>query len=249
MRTLITHLNRIIEGRHLVSDDAPENRERREFLLAERIRYVLNDPISSLMTNMALGMVLCFLLKPMFDVVRLLIWVACLLVVCLLRVSLEQLYAKHADKFPSRYWLRLYFAGTVLSALVWSSTSLFFFHASSLDPQLYLVAILAGLVHGAGHSQAPFRRLHVLYAIIVMGPLIFRFFAMGSFFYGTFAFTLIFLITALSISTRRMHRILMWSLDMRYDMSQLALIDALTGVANRRHFDIFIYQEWRKAQR
>ncbi|MEN6447881.1 MAG: diguanylate cyclase [Syntrophaceae bacterium] len=249
MRTLITHLNRIIEGRPPVSDDAPENRERREFLLAERIRYVLNDPTSSLMTNMALGMVLCFLLKPMFDVARLLIWVACLLMACLLRVSLAQLYAKHADKFPSRYWMRLYFAGTVLSALVWSSTSLFFFHTGSFDLQVYLVAILAGLVHGAGHSQAPFRRLHVLYAIIVMGPLIFRFFAMGSFFYGTFAFTLIFLFAALSISTRRMHRILMWSLDMRYDMSQLALIDALTGVANRRHFDIFIYQEWRKAQR
>jgi diguanylate cyclase (GGDEF)-like protein len=159
------------------------------------------------------------------------------------------LYSRYGEKFSSQFWFRLYFTGTELSALVWSSTSLFFFPSASLNSQLFLVAILAGLVHGAGHSQAPFRRVHMIYAATVMAPLISRFFLMGSFYYGTFAFTLIFLIAALTISTRKMHRILKESLELRYEMSQMAIIDSLTGVANRRHFDLFLSQEWSRAQR
>jgi PleD family two-component response regulator len=41
----------------------------------------------------------------------------------------------------------------------------------------------------------------------------------------------------------------MESLELRYKMSQMAHIDSLTGVANRRHFDVFLCQEWRRAQR
>ena len=124
-----------------------------------------------------------------------------------------------------------------------------FFPASSVSSQLYLVALLAGLIHGAGQSQAPFRLIHLVYTTTIMIPLILRFFLMGSYYYGTFAFALIFLIAGIIISTRKMRRYLMESLTLRYEMSQMAHIDALTGHANRRHFDIFIYQEWRKAQR
>jgi diguanylate cyclase (GGDEF)-like protein len=230
-------------------DDTSGNRERERFLFAERIRYVLNDPISSLMTNMALGLVLCFLFGPLFDRGKLLIWILCLLSVCLCRVLIAWLYSRYNEKLSPQNWFKLYFAGTELSALVWSSTSLFFFPADSFNSQVYLVAILAGLVHGAGHSQAPFRQVHIVYAGTVILPLILRFLSMGSFYYGTFAFTLIFLIAALTVSTRKMHRILKESLHLRYEISQMAIIDSLTEVANRRHFDIFLYQEWRRAQR
>jgi diguanylate cyclase (GGDEF)-like protein len=51
------------------------------------------------------------------------------------------------------------------------------------------------------------------------------------------------------ISTRKMRRYLIESLILRYEISQMAHIDALTGLANRRHFDMYIYQEWNRAQR
>jgi diguanylate cyclase (GGDEF)-like protein len=227
------------------------NKERERFLFEERIGYVLNDPISSLMTNMALGLVLCFLLGSLFNKSLLLIWILCLLGVCLSRVFIAWLYSQHRhnEKYSTRFWYNLYFAGTELSALAWCTASIFFFPTSSVNSQLYLVALLAGLIHGAGQSQAPFRLIHFIYSTTIMVPLILRFFLMGSYYYGTFAFALSFLIAGITISTRKMRRYLIESLELRYEISQMAHIDALTGLANRRHFDIFIYQEWSKAQR
>ena len=223
--------------------------ERVQFLFAERIRYVLNDPVSSLITNMALGLVLCFLLEPVFNTGRLFIWIISLFVVCMCRIMIARMYSRYRERFSPRFWFRLYFTGTELSALVWGSTALFLFPEGFVESQLFQVAVLAGLVHGAGHNQAPFQRVHSIYAGTVMGPVIVRFLSLGTFHYQMFALALVFLFAALFLSTRRMHRILMESLDMRYEMSQMALVDSLTGIANRRHFDIFIYQEWRKAQR
>ena len=223
--------------------------ERDRFLLEQRITYVLNDPVSSLITNMALGLVLCFLLKPMFDVGRLSAWIIALLMICLCRISIAWMHSRYRETRSPQFWFKLYFAGTELSAMVWGSTALFLFPVGFAESQMFQVAVLAGLIHGAGHNQAPFRMVHSIYAGTVMGPIIIRFFSMGTFHYQMFALALVFLFAALVVSTRRMHRILMESLDMRFEMSQMALIDSLTGVANRRHFDIFIYQEWRKAQR
>jgi diguanylate cyclase (GGDEF)-like protein len=232
-------------------ENMPASEERQRFLFEERICYVLNDPISSLMTNMALGLALFFLLRSSFDKYPLLAWVLSLLAVSLGRVSIGWLYSRYRyhEKLPPRFWYRLYFAGTMLSALVWCSVSIFFFPSDNMHSQFYMVAVLAGLIHGAGHSQAPFRLVHGIYSVTLMMPLILRFFLMGSFIYGTFAFALLFLIAGIAVSNRKMRRLLMESLSMKYEMSQMAHIDSLTGVANRRHFDIFIYQEWRKAQR
>ncbi len=230
-------------------DDIAEKQKRDRFLFDQRIRYVLNNPVSSLITNMALGLVLCFLLVPVFDQGRLCTWVLCLLAVCLGRVFIAWMYDRHNDVCSPKTWFRLYCTGTEVSALVWASTALFLFPADSPGVQLYLVAVLAGLVHGAGHNQAPFRRVHYLYAVTVMGPIILRFVSMGTIYHWTLALALIFLIAAVLVSTRTMRRILGDSLELRYEMSQMALIDSLTSVANRRHFDMFIYQEWRKAQR
>jgi diguanylate cyclase (GGDEF)-like protein len=234
---------------HPLTDDNSSNQERESFLFAERIRYVLDDPISSLITNMALGLVLCFLLGPLFNKNLLLIWILSLLSVCIGRVFIAWFYSRYYEKVTPQSWFKLYFAGTELSALVWSSTAIFFFPTGSFVSQTYLVGVLAGLIHGAGHSQAPFRSVHFIYTFTIMIPVILRFFSMGTLYYGTFAFTLIFLFAGLTVSTRRMHRILKESLELRYKMSQMAHIDSLTGIANRRHFDIFLYQEWRSAQR
>ena len=234
---------------NLLTDDNSSNQERESFLFAERIRYVLDDPISSLITNMALGLVLCFLFGPLFNKNTLLIWILSLLSVSLGRVFIAWFYSRHYEKITPQSWFKLYFAGTELSALVWSSTAIFFFPTGSVVSQTYLVAVLAGLIHGAGHSQAPFRSVHITYGFTIVIPIILRFFSIGTLYYGTFAFALIFLFVGITVSTRKMHRILMESLELRYKMSQMAHIDSLTGVANRRHFDIFLYQEWRRAQR
>lgn len=225
------------------------NRQREQFMFAERVKYVLNDPVSSLITNMALGLVLCFLLKPFIHEVRLFVWIMCLLLVCLFRVLIAWSYFRYNEQFPPRFWFKLYFTGTEFSALVWGSTSVFLFPEGFTEAQLFQVAVMAGLVHGAGHNQASFRMVHSIYAVTVMGPIIIRFFSMGTIHHGMFALVLLFLFAALLVSTRKMNRILMESLELRYDISQKALIDSLTAIANRRHFDIFIYQEWRKARR
>jgi diguanylate cyclase (GGDEF)-like protein len=232
-----------------IPDNELESQERERFLFAERIRYVLKEPISSLITNMALGLVLCFLLEQVYPIGTLIIWITLLLVTSLGRVYIARLYSQQSDRFIPRDWFRLYFAGTEISALVWCSTAIFFFPPSSLNLQISMVAVLAGLVHGAGHSQAPFRSLHIVYGFTVMSPIIIRFFTLGTLYYGTFALASIFLFVGLTVSTRKMHRLLIESLNLRYEMSQTALIDSLTGIANRRHFDNFIYQEWRRAQR
>lgn len=38
-------------------------------------------------------------------------------------------------------------------------------------------------------------------------------------------------------------------LDQRDQLHQISTIDGLTGIANRRHFDTFLHQEWQRAQR
>ena len=121
-----------------VSDKTSQRDERTRFLFAERIKYVLNDPVSSLITNMALGLVLCFLLKPVFDTGRLLVWIISLFVVCMCRIMIARRYSRYRERFSPQFWFRLYFTGTELSAIVWGSTALFLFPAGFVESQVFI---------------------------------------------------------------------------------------------------------------
>jgi len=113
--------------------------DRKRFLFTESIAYVFQDPISSLLTNMACGVLLCLLLRPAVRPDILIIWLFVLLAISLVRVGVGKLYEKQIIHEP-RKWYLVYFAGTLLSALVWGLTPLWFFVDDSFQYQFFLVA-------------------------------------------------------------------------------------------------------------
>lgn len=222
--------------------------DRKRFLFTESVAYVFQDPISSLLTNMACGALLCLLLLSAIRPEILITWLLVLLMVSIARLAIAKLYEKQIIRKPQNWYL-LYFSGTLISALVWGLTPVWFFVDETLQYQFFLVAVLAGVVAGAGYSQAPFRMIYGLYTSILMGPVIVRFFIKVQVDFLTFVIALIFLVLAIFFNNRRMYRVLMSSLELRYEINQMAITDSLTGLANRRHFDQFFFIEWQRAQR
>ncbi len=223
----------------------PENR--RAYLFAESVAYVFQDPVGSLLTNMSCGVLMCALLLPAVPGRILLYWLIALLVATLFRVMLSRRYYRAGGR-PVRFWYRAYAAGTLVSAMVWGASALLFFTGET-EFQIYLVAVLAGVVAGAGHSQAPFARIYCAYTAVVISPVAFQFLLKGKAQYFSYSAALLFLIVALVANSRRIHRILIASIHLRYDMRKMAITDGLTMLFNRRHFDDMLEKEWKRALR
>lgn len=210
--------------------------DRRQFTLQQSVSYVFQDPWGSFFTNILCAALMGLLLFPVTNNRHFFYWTSAIFLVATGRTVLGLLYHhQNQTETPLAHWYYAYAAATLLMAMVWGTSGLFFF-PEQLSYQFCLVAVLAGLVVGAGHSQAPFRGLNALYTVIIMAPVMVQFFLSGRFGNLNYAFALVLLLTALAINNRKINRIVHSSFDLRYKINHMAITDPLTGLANRRRF-------------
>ena len=221
--------------------------EKKQFVYQESLYFVFQDPVGSLTTNVFCSGLLCVLLSPDVDAGGLLGWFLVLLLVSVGRTVVGKQFARHNEK-PLVYWHTAYAAGTLLSAAAWGSAALVIF-PDSYNHQLYLAAVIAGVIVGAGHSQSPFPGIHAAYMGIMISPLIIRFFISNRVAELNYAVALFLLLFILTANSRKIRRIVLSSFELRYEISRMAVTDPLTRLPNRRRFNHAYDQEWQRGRR
>jgi len=197
--------------------------ERKNFIFKTSLSHVFQDPVSSLLTNMACGALLAGLLSPVFGKKALFIWLCSLLLISLIRLSLGKAYADGSSLHDDKKWYAWYFTGTVLSAMVWSSTAFLFFHESSFQYQFFLVTMLSGVCAGAISNQAPFPLLNGLYIFILLAPVLSKFFFSFSSDNTIFMSVFVFFVIAFLAARKRVYKNVLDSFNLRYELKKMAI--------------------------
>lgn len=143
---------------------------------AELTRLLYRSAGFGLFANFALALCLAAGSVRAFSATLSGFWLGAILLVSLARLAVNLAFARRqpsAELLPA--WRRAFYAGSVVSGLIWGSAGWFYFQTELMLPALLLTFILAGLNAGAARSLAPVPSCYRTYLIVTLAPLLVRF--------------------------------------------------------------------------
>lgn len=193
-----------------------------ESVLVEKVKLLYaNLPVSQAVT-LVNGLVLAAVQTTVIEVRQAVIWLACLVAVTLGRGVLGVLFARTSATVDNVWrWRAYFFAGAVLSSLVWGSTALLLYPPESVVHQVFIAFVLGGMVAGSTALLTPVYPVFVLYALGALLPIIVRFaFADDQIHYAMAGMGTLFLLAMLAIG-KRIHATIDQSLRLRFENRDL----------------------------
>jgi PAS domain S-box-containing protein len=188
------------------------------------------DQISQLYDNAPLGMVatavngavLTFVLWKVVAHQSLIIWLACVLLLTVLRAVLVYLYRRHPPS-PAEARSRgtQFVIGMAISGIIWAAAGIFLFPVASLAHQVFLAFVLGGMVAGAAGTFSIVRWAFLSFSIPVLIPLIVRFFSFGDEIHITMGGMLLFFAVLIHATALRVHSMSTLSLKLRHENRSL----------------------------
>jgi len=128
------------------------------------------------------------------------LWLVLMSLITLFRFKSAYRFKFYKDEYPIEIWNSIFLWGIVLSAILWGCVSLFLF-PDTIEYQMIVIIILAGMGAGATSSLASHINAIRLFLFLILTPLIVRLFLEETYIYNTLAIlTIIFLIMLLVVS-------------------------------------------------
>ncbi len=247
------------------------NTEEKKALLMEEVKTLYQRSIIAIPLNYVVSTVITVVLYPEVGDKRLLAWLLMMFVLTSLRTGYTYWVHKRGDwsKYTGSYHA-IYMLGSLFAGLLW--ITLFFMFAFKV-PEVYLLFIiftLGGMVIGAASSMATSPRSYLCYICPMLLPpaIIFLFEAdiLG------FAISILLFITFFALLVVFFQNFRVYKSGMRLKLDRDKLIhnlkdsnkdlenayekimnlsntDELTGISNRRAFDLSLKKEWGRALR
>lgn len=138
---------------------------------------------------------------------------------------------------------------TTINGLVWGSTALLFYPSLADSHQLFLIFMLSITSAGALPLYIAAPATYLLYLVCVLVPMVLVLLLGESSVSYLMALMLMIFSGTLAITAWTMHHGLMESLHKYFGYQNLASVDGLTQLANRRTFDETFKSEWNRAAR
>ena len=177
-------------------------------------------------------------------------WLAAVLFASLLRLYVARTHAEpERTMLMPGHWASIHFPVTILIGLAWGGAAVLLFPADALPQQIVLVLILGLTATAALPMHIAMPTAYAVFLLCVFGPLSARLFLDDQPAFHTVAALLPVFAGALWMTARSMHYSLMESLSLHFSFRNLANLDGLTQVPNRRHFDTALTNEWNRAAR
>ncbi len=195
---------------------------------------------------------------------ELLIWLACFLALLAARVLLYVVFLRSGKLCSRGTWGKLYTSSTFLQSLLWGSVWLIFAQTGS-DPAYSLAIAICLLALSAVSVSAYSVHLPSLFAFffpIIIPSIVYFLMNRGEFFLQI-AIVLTAYIVVVLRGVLPIHRSLISSIRLNFELNEevskrkmvedklreLSILDGLTGLANRRHFNDTLDKELKRAQR
>jgi diguanylate cyclase (GGDEF)-like protein len=249
------------EQRKAAAMAQPSQGREGERRLAAQVEDSYRHLPTALIVNVVNSAILGAVLWPAIDPRRILVWLVGMLLLTVGRFAIARAYREqslpsHAD---NRRWARYFLTTTCASGLMWGLAGVALFHPESLPHQVFLCFMIGGMVAGALPLQSALAGAFACFLIPALLPISVKMLLQGDQIHVTMGLMGLVFGAAMLSSSLRIHRMLRESIELRVKLSdsiadgqrlqQIANVDALTGIANRRLFDDALAREWRRATR
>lgn len=216
----------------------------------------------ALLVNSVIGLTLTLVLWHAIDVQRLLAWLIVLFAVTATRFSLALAYyhdRRNGERIDARRWERYFVLGVAAAGSVWGAAGIGLFHPVSFPHQVFLAFTIGGMVAGGLPLLSSLPNAYYAFTLPAALPLVAVLLAQGDRLHAVMAIMILVFCLAMLAASAQFYRVLRESIELRlqlsaavavqHQLSQLARLDQLTGIANRRRFDEALAAEWKRAQR
>lgn len=220
-------------------------------ILRKQIEYAIGQTPTDIAGNGLCAIILYIVFIPFVNKLYLSLWLAVILLLTISRtvIGFQSLREKLGIESLNLVY-RLYVPHIVLLGAAWGSAMFICFDVSpNQGYQFFLVVELAGVAAGAASSLTVFWRVYLAFLLEVIIPVAIMLFSNNdriSFWLGLL--TLLFM-GYLTISSKRTNSIIIEALKSRFQIEEMAKMDSLTGIYNRRCFDETIKNEFKRATR
>ncbi|HEY0563464.1 MAG TPA: diguanylate cyclase [Methylophilus sp.] len=229
---------------------------------AEQIRLLYGHNIPIQILAMITGTVYVATFWELVDQVKLSMWLIIFLLLCLSRTTAAVIFNRLSiqDYLVMERWGSVYVLGAFLAGLMWGIMCLFFSPDWPVSHQVILFAVFTGLIAASFNANASVFAAFSAFYLPAMGCLFYMLIREPLQGYLTLITLYIFYAVVMYLSALMFHNRLARSLEARFEnerllcqlaesntkLLQLAEIDQLTGIANRRAMDKCLKHEWNR---
>lgn len=257
---------------------AQGNRMRREYpdsrdgeVFVEQVRYVYSNAPRSIPFNVINPLILLLLFWPFAEHAPLVSWVAAMTLISAIRMlHVRRVLSREVSAAHSETLSRRFMIGSTATALTWSTG---FVSIGLSLPTAYLtlfLLVLGGMAAGAFTSLGTHRLAYLLFLAGLFIPTLATLVLQGTRLTATMSVFVVLFIVMLALTHRVTYGMLVKGIrdtmekehlvkqleraNSRLEMANSELgtradTDALTGIANRRHFEQRLTLEWQRARR
>ncbi len=218
-------------GAHVSSTSAPlqqTDAARETSLSAQRVTLLYEALPWALMASSGCALAVALLNWHVLPHDGLLTWLAFQLLLSAGRYSLVRAFrARTMVPASTLRWYRPFVIGSALAGLGWGAFPLFLFPDSSPTHQVFLAFVLGGIAAGASSTLAARFDAFLSFAVPMLLPLIFRFFALGQEQAQLMAICALLFSFLMAYTAFRMSRSISEALQLKYSNAQL--VDQLSA--------------------
>lgn len=224
---------------------------------SEQIRILYAAIPSSLLAILLSSFILATVQWSVIEHNNIIIWFISTNLLSLYRLNSYLKFRRQmAASQVSDSWYQTAIVTSALSGVSWGIAGFFLFPEYSLEHQVFLAFVLAGMSAGAITTLSAILLAARVFVIVTGLPIILKFSMMDSSLSLPMTIMSLLFMAMILVSARRLHQTIIESLNMRYQrelaeqtIRYQALYDDLTELPNRRQLLITLHQEMAKAER
>jgi len=206
---------------------------------------------TGMIANGILGIILVWSLWSNIPQFTASIWLGTNLVINILRLAIT-FYALKLDLINEQNWKRwamTHMVATGIISSLWGSAAFLFYVEGRIEFQVFFALIVVGMASAALPMIAIYFPSYVAYFLPSIVPLMVVFIAEGDKLHVRMAILVGIYIFTMLTTARLYYARITASTIARIQLDQLAHVDALTGLPNRRAYDKLLDKEWRRMKR
>lgn len=220
-------------------------------ILRKQVDFAVGQSLTDIGGNGLCALVLYLVFYPVANKFWLTLWLITIFLMVISRTVIGFKRIRQHLKIDSAILIyKLYVPHIVLLGTMWGSSVFICFNATQeVGYKFFLVVELAGVAAGAASSLPVFWKVYLAFLYQIMVPIAIMLFLENDRLSLYLAMLTVLFIGYLTISSKRTHSIISEALTARFQIEEMARIDVLTKVANRRSFNEAISKEAKRANR